>query len=79
MRKGGKSLSKFPYPSGNQLKFPGKLPEISEPVTEKLLQKARTWSQLSEDERKVAMELTVSEIVERYGVTERTARNWRAR
>ena len=48
------------------------LPELSAP-----LPKQRTWKSLLPEERRQVVELSVEEIVARYGVSERTARNWR--
>lgn len=56
--------------------LPENLPEISGNLPEPA-QMPTTWRQLSENDRAIVVELTVPEIVEKYHVSERTARNWR--
>lgn len=53
------------------------LPELSGKMPESLPAPVTSWRQLTADQRAQVVELSVAEIVAQFGVSERTARNWR--
>jgi hypothetical protein len=52
------------------------VPKLAEPKSLQV-RKMRRWKNFSEEEQRQIMELSIVEIITQYGVSERTARNWR--
>ena len=52
------------------------VPKLADPDAAEV-RKVRRWKDFSEEERRIIADLSIVEIITRYGVSERTARNWR--
>ena len=75
-QKARKSAESLTVSRPEQETLPGNLPEVAG-MLDKPAEMPKSWRHLTETERQEAAELTTAEIIARWHVSERTARNWR--